>query len=97
MRKFVSIYMDDEDIRFLDKLELVGSTPIINVSHLSSKPSVKILVKLQSRNRAGSVKDRIAMAMVRATEETGNLQPGSVLLAPSSGNTGIALAMICRL
>ncbi|MCP3991332.1 MAG: pyridoxal-phosphate dependent enzyme [Actinomycetia bacterium] len=82
---------------FASILDLIGNTPTVDVSQLSSKPGVKILAKLESWNPAGSVKDRIAMAMVRAADEAGDLQPGCVLLEPSSGNTGIALAMICRL
>lgn len=78
-------------------LELVGDTPIVDVSQLSPKPSVRILAKLEGTNPGGSVKDRIALAMVDAAEADGTLRPGAVVLEPSSGNTGIALAMICRL
>ncbi len=78
-------------------LDLIGNTPVVDVSHLSPNPSVRILAKLESQNPAGSVKDRIAMSMVEAAEADGTLQPGATLLEPSSGNTGIALAMICRL
>ncbi len=78
-------------------LDLVGETPIVDVSQLSPNPSVRILAKLESQNPAGSVKDRIALAMVEAAEADGTLRPGSVILEPSSGNTGIALAMICRI
>ena len=78
-------------------LELIGETPIVDISQLSPKPGVRILAKLESWNPAGSVKDRIASAMIEAAEQAGDLQPGAVLLEPSSGNTGIALALICRL
>ncbi len=78
-------------------LELIGNTPIVDVSQLSPTPEVKILAKLENWNPAGSVKDRIALAMLGAAGEAGDVQPGSILLEPSSGNTGIALAMICRL
>jgi cysteine synthase B len=78
-------------------LDLVGNTPIIDVSHLSPNPSVRILAKLEGQNPAGSVKDRIALSMVQAAEAEDVLKPGSVVLEPSSGNTGIALAMICRI
>ncbi|MCL4151974.1 UNVERIFIED_CONTAM: hypothetical protein GTU68_003239 [Idotea baltica] len=78
-------------------LELVGETPIIDISQLSPNPSVRILAKLESQNPGGSVKDRIALSMVEAAEADGTLQPGSVILEPSSGNTGIALAMISRI
>ncbi len=76
--------------------DLIGSTPIVDVSQLSPNPSVKIYAKLEGQNPAGSVKDRIALAMVNAAEASGELTPGKVLIEPSSGNTGIALAMICR-
>ncbi|MCH1512383.1 MAG: PLP-dependent cysteine synthase family protein [Acidimicrobiales bacterium] len=74
--------------------DLIGNTPIIDVSELSPNPSVKIFAKLEGQNPAGSVKDRIAKAMIAAAEEDGRLTAGSIILEPSSGNTGIALAMI---
>ncbi len=77
-------------------LELIGNTPVVDVSQLSPNPDVRILAKLEGQNPAGSVKDRIAAAMVAAAEESGELVPGKTLIEPSSGNTGIALAMICR-
>ncbi len=78
-------------------LELIGNTPIVDVSQLSPNPHVRILAKLESQNPAGSVKDRIAAAMISAAEADGSLVPGRTVLEPSSGNTGIALAMICQL
>ncbi len=78
-------------------LDLVGETPIVDVSQLSPNPKVRILAKLEGQNPAGSVKDRIALGMVEAAEADGTLTPGAVVIEPSSGNTGIALAMICRL
>lgn len=78
-------------------LDLIGETPIIDVSQLSPDPGVRLLAKLEGQNPAGSVKDRIAAAMVRAAEESGELVPGKVVIEPSSGNTGIALAMICQI
>lgn len=77
-------------------LDLVGDTPIIDVSQLSPNPRVRILAKLEGQNPAGSVKDRIALAMVDAAERDGTLRPGDIIIEPSSGNTGIALAMIAR-
>lgn len=74
--------------------DLIGNTPIIDVSELSPNPNVKIFAKLEGQNPAGSVKDRIAKAMIAAAEEDGRLTDGSTILEPSSGNTGIALAMI---
>ncbi len=76
--------------------ELIGSTPVVDVSQLSPNPSVKIYAKLEGQNPAGSVKDRIALAMIEAAEESGELVPGKTVIEPSSGNTGIALAMICK-
>ena len=77
-------------------LDLIGSTPLIDVSQLSPNPNVRILGKAEFLNPAGSVKDRIARQMILEAEEDGTLRPGSVIIEPSSGNTGIALAMICR-
>ena len=81
-------------------LDLVGSTPVVDVSALSPRPNVTILAKLEGRNPAGSVKDRVALSLVRAAERDGRLIPGrddQILIEPSSGNTGIALAMVCRM
>jgi cysteine synthase B len=78
-------------------LDLIGDTPVIDVSQLSPKPDVRILAKLEGQNPAGSVKDRIALNMVRAAEADGVLDEGSIVIEPSSGNTGIALAMISRI
>lgn len=86
--------------RYASVLELIGHTPIIDVSYLSPSPTVTILAKLEGRNPAGSVKDRVAISLVEAAERDGRLVPGApdqILLEPSSGNTGIALAMVCRL
>ena len=77
--------------------ELIGNTPVIDVSHLSPNPDVRILAKLEGQNPAGSVKDRIALAMIQAAEASGELVPGRTIIEPSSGNTGIALAMLARL
>lgn len=77
-------------------LDLVGNTPMVDVSSLSPNPEVRILVKLEGQNPGGSVKDRIALAMIEAAEKEGGLEPGAVLLEPSSGNTGIGMAMVAR-
>lgn len=76
--------------------ELIGETPMVDVSALSPKPGVRILAKLEGQNPAGSVKDRIARKMIEEAEADGTLKPGSRIIEPSSGNTGIALAMIAR-
>jgi cysteine synthase B len=78
-------------------IDLIGETPIIDVSQLSPNPRVRILGKLEGQNPAGSVKDRIARSMIAEGEADGTLTPGKTIIEPSSGNTGIALAMICRL
>ncbi len=76
--------------------ELIGDTPLLNLSALSPNPEVEIWAKLESQNPTGSVKDRVALAMVRRAEKEGRLKPGSIILEPSSGNTGISLALIAK-
>jgi cysteine synthase len=86
--------------RHASVLDLIGQTPIVDVSALSPTPYVTILAKLEGRNPAGSVKDRVALSLVDGAEVDGLLVPGKpdqILIEPSSGNTGIALAMVCRL
>lgn len=86
--------------RYASVLELIGNTPIVDVSALSPKANVTILAKLEGRNPAGSVKDRVALSLIEGAEADGRLVPGApdqILIEPSSGNTGIALAMVCRL
>ena len=77
-------------------LDMIGNTPMIDLSALSPNPNVRILGKLENLNPAGSVKDRIAKQMILEAEEDGTLRPGCTIIEPSSGNTGIALAMICQ-
>jgi [CysO sulfur-carrier protein]-thiocarboxylate-dependent cysteine synthase len=78
-------------------LDLIGNTPMVDVTSLSPNPDVRILAKLEGQNPAGSIKDRIAWNMVREAEVDGVLTPGRTIIEPSSGNTGIALSMIARL
>ena len=78
-------------------LDLIGHTPMVDVSALSPNPDVRILAKLESQNPFGSVKDRIAKAMIEDAEKHGHLRPGQTIVEPSSGNTGIALAAIARI
>jgi len=78
-------------------LDLIGNTPMVDVSILNPNPNVRILAKMENQNPAGSVKDRIALAMVEDAEADGTLTPGKTIIEPSSGNTGIALAMIARI
>jgi cysteine synthase B len=78
-------------------LDMIGNTPIVDVSTLSPNPNVRILAKMENQNPAGSVKDRIALNMIRTAEADGTLKPGQQIIEPSSGNTGIAMAMIAQL
>ncbi len=78
-------------------LDLVGETPIVDISALSPNPRVRILAKLEGANPGGSVKDRAAKWMIAAAESDGRLVPGQTILESSSGNTGIALAMIAKI
>ncbi len=78
-------------------MELIGNTPMVDLSALSPNPDVEIIGKLEGNNPAGSIKDRIARQMILEAEADGTLTPGRTIIEPSSGNTGIALAMIARL
>ena len=78
-------------------LDLVGSTPLVELPRLSPKPTVRLYAKLEGQNPSGSIKDRVAKAMLDAAESSGELEPGRRLLEPTSGNTGIALALTARL
>jgi cysteine synthase B len=82
--------------RYESILELIGNTPLVDVSVLSPNPRARILIKLEGQNPGGSVKDRAAKWMVEEAEKDGSLEPGQTILESSSGNTGIALAMIAR-
>jgi cysteine synthase len=82
--------------RYESVLDLIGNTPVVDVSSLSPNPRVAILAKLEGQNPGGSVKDRAARAMIEEAEKDGSLRPGQQILESSSGNTGIALAMIAR-
>lgn len=75
-------------------IESIGSTPIVEISSLNTNPAVRIMAKLEGNNPGGSVKDRPARRMILAAEASGELTPDKVILEPTSGNTGIALAMI---
>src|SRR5262245_11651661 len=78
-------------------LDLIGSTPLVELPRLSPQPSVQLYAKLEGQNPTGSIKDRIAKAMIDAAEASGELEPGRRLLEPTSGNTGIALALVAKL
>ncbi|MGI6149002.1 MAG: cysteine synthase A [Firmicutes bacterium] len=75
-------------------LELIGRTPLVRINRLAPAGAAEIWAKLESFNPGGSVKDRIALSMVRAAERSGRLQPGGTIIEPTSGNTGIGLAMV---
>ncbi len=77
-------------------LDMIGNTPMVDCSELSPNPDVRILGKMEGQNPMGSVKDRIALAMITEAEDDGTLKPGKTIIESSSGNTGIALAMIAR-
>ncbi len=78
-------------------LDLIGSTPLVELPRISPKPAVKIYAKLEGQNPTGSIKDRVAKSMIETAEASGELEPGRHLLEPTSGNTGISLAMIAKL
>ena len=82
---------------FQSVLDLIGNTPLVDVSVLSPNPAVRIFAKLEGQNPGGSVKDRIALSMIEDAEKQGLLAPGATLLEPSSGNTGIGMAIVCRI
>ena len=82
--------------RFGDVVESIGNTPLVELKRLSPKEDVRIFAKLEGHNPTGSVKDRVARSMIEKAEAEGAIEPGQTILEPTSGNTGIALAMICR-
>lgn len=126
LRRFVNVYLNDEDVRFLDgistklsdgdnvtilpavaerhelmrydsPLAAVGNTPLVRLPRLSPSDDVRIWAKLEDRNPTGSIKDRPALHMVEQAEKDGRLTPGCTILEPTSGNTGISLAMAAKL
>ena len=78
-------------------LDLIGHTPLVELPRLSPRPEVRLYAKLEGANPTGSIKDRVALAMIEAAEASGELEPGRSLLEPTSGNTGISLAMVAKL
>src|ERR687893_2193803 len=82
--------------RYGDIVAAIGNTPLVELKRLSPKPGVRIWAKMESANPTGSVKDRVARALIESAEEQGLIKPGHTILEPTSGNTGISLAMICR-
>ncbi len=82
--------------RYGDIVEAIGNTPLVELKRVTPKPGVRIYAKLEGHNPTGSVKDRVARSMIERAEEEGLIRPGQTILEPTSGNTGISLAMICR-
>ena len=83
-------------MRYDDLLASVGDTPLVGLPSLSPSPDVRLWAKLEDRNPTGSIKDRAALAMIQHAEKDGTLRPGCTILEPTSGNTGISLAMVAR-
>jgi len=83
-------------VRHPDILDAIGNTPLVGMPRMSPKPGVRLWAKLEGQNPTGSLKDRIAKKMVEAAEASGELTPEKIILEPTSGNTGIALAMVAR-
>ena len=83
--------------KYGDSVAAIGHTPLVELKSLSPKPGVRVWAKLESHNPTGSVKDRVARSMIEDAEARGAIEPGQTILEPTSGNTGISLAMICRL
>jgi len=81
--------------RYTDLVQAIGNTPLVELKRLSPKPGVRIWAKLESANPTGSIKDRVARSLIEDAEERGLIRPGQTILEPTSGNTGISLAMIC--
>src|SRR3982750_5008757 len=82
--------------RFASLVDSLGGTPLVGLPNLSPTPDVRLWAKLEDHNPTGSSKDRAAIPMIEAAEKDGKLQPGATILQPTSGNTGISLAMVAR-
>ena len=79
-----------------DLVHAIGNTPLVELSRLTPNPNVRILAKLESHNPTGSIKDRTARSLIEDAERRGLVRPGDTIMEPTSGNTGISLAMICQ-
>ncbi|WP_370615738.1 PLP-dependent cysteine synthase family protein [Mumia sp. Pv 4-285] len=84
-------------MRYANLIDSVGNTPLVGLPRLSPSPDVRLWAKLEDRNPTGSIKDRAALAMIERAEHEGVLRPGCTILEPTSGNTGISLAMVAKL
>jgi len=83
-------------MRFANVVEAIGHTPLVELQRFSPRPGVRLFAKLEGNNPTGSVKDRIAKYLIEDAERAGKIGPDTILLEPTSGNTGIGLAMICQ-
>jgi cysteine synthase B len=83
-------------VRYTDILDAIGNTPLVGIPSFSPKPGINLWAKLEGQNPTGSLKDRIAKRMIEAAERSGDLTKDRTILEPTSGNTGIALAMVAR-
>ena len=77
-------------------LDLIGKTPMVRIHHLNPNPKIDLFMKLEKFNPGGSVKDRVTKYMIEDAEKTGKLKKGMTVIEPTSGNTGIGLALVCR-
>lgn len=80
---------------FSDITQTIGATPLVRLNHIASKAEATIFAKLEMRNPLGSVKDRIGLAMIQSAEKQGLINRNTIIIEPTSGNTGIALAFVC--
>src|SRR5215210_3230317 len=87
---------DNRAVRYDDILDAIGNTPLVGMRRMTPKPGVRLWAKLEGNNHTGSTKDRIALRMIEAAEASGELTPDKHILEPTSGNTGIALAMVAQ-
>ena len=81
---------------YKDLVSLIGNTPLLEVKHIAQSENLKarLVVKIESFNPGGSVKDRVALSMIESAEKAGLLKPGAIIIEPTSGNTGIGLAWV---
>src|SRR3954454_3972170 len=82
--------------RFASLVDSLGGTPLVGLPNLSPTSDVRLWTMFEYHNSTGSIKDRAAIAMIEASEKDGSLQPGATILEPTSGNTGISLAMVAK-
>jgi [CysO sulfur-carrier protein]-thiocarboxylate-dependent cysteine synthase len=83
--------------RYGSILDAIGNTPLVELRHFSPREGVRIFAKMEGQNPTGSVKDRVALALVNQAEQQGLISPGQTLIEPTSGNTGISMALVCKL